>query len=112
MGIGTALAFIAIGAILAFAFQFNLSGLDIHMVGWILILVGIAMLLITLLYTRPRRRRQAVQVVDGQPGAYVSQVTDGPVVEQPVVDPAPQVVQPPVDPAAPTVQRRGNVPPQ
>ena len=71
MGIGTGLAFIAIGAIIAFAFRFNLSGIDIHMVGWILILVGVAMLLFTLLYTRPRRRRQVVGTVDQDP-AYVA----------------------------------------
>jgi hypothetical protein len=94
MGIGTALAFVAIGAILAFAFHFHVSGIDIQMIGWILIFVGIAMLLITLLYTRPRRRRRVVQVADGQPGAYVSQVEDQAVVGQPVVEEA--VVEQPV----------------
>src|SRR3954451_4438951 len=100
MGIGSALALVAIGAILAFAFHFHVSGVDIHTVGWILILVGVAMLLITLLYTRPRRRRQTVQVVDGQPGAYVSEVEEPPIVQQPVDPTAPVQQQ--------TVQRRGN----
>ncbi len=109
MGIGTALAFVAIGAIMAFAFHFHLSGVDIHAVGWILILVGIAMLLITLLYTRPRRRRQTVQVVEGQPGAYVSEVEEPPIVQRPVNPNAP-VQQQSVDPAV--GQRRGDVPPQ
>src|SRR3954452_17783601 len=87
MGIGTALAFIAMGAILAFAFHFHVSGIDIHMVGWILIFVGIAMLLITLLYTRPRRRRQVVGVVEEDP-AYVTAPDD-----QAVVRPEPTTRQ-------------------
>lgn len=102
MGIGTALAFIALGAILAFATHFHVSGIDVQMVGWILIFVGIAMLIITLAYTRPRRRRQVVQdvdVVDGepQPGAYMRQVEEPAVVEQPVVQ-EPVVGQPPPPP--------------
>src|SRR3954465_11527193 len=64
MGIGTALAFIALGAILAFATHFSVSGIDVQMIGWILIFVGIAMLVITLAYTRPRRRRAVVRDVD------------------------------------------------
>jgi hypothetical protein len=110
MGIGTALAFIALGAILAFATHFHVSGIDVQMIGWILIVVGIAMLIITLAYTRPRRRRQVVQgvdVVDGepQPGAYMRQVDEPavqPVVEEPVVE-QPVVQQPPA--AQPRVQR-------
>jgi hypothetical protein len=97
MGIGTALAFIALGAILAFAFNFHVSGLDIHTIGWILILVGIAMLLITLMYTRPRRRRRVVNVVEGQPGRYVSEVEEPPIVTQ-----EPHVVTEHVEPEAPT----------
>jgi hypothetical protein len=97
MGIGTALAFIALGAILAFATNFHLSGIDVQMIGWILIFVGIAMLIITLAYTRPRRRRQVVQdvdVVDGQPqpGAYLREEVETP----PVVDPVDHV-DPPIE---------------
>lgn len=64
MGIGTGLAFIAIGAILAFATHFSTSGIDIRMVGWILMLLGAAMLLITIAYTRPRKRRRVTEIVD------------------------------------------------
>src|SRR3954465_3237301 len=85
MGIGTALAFIALGALLAFATHFHVSGIDIQMIGWILIIVGIAMLIITLAYTRPRRRRQVVEDGDigggqPQPGAFMRE-EDVPVVE-------------------------------
>jgi hypothetical protein len=88
MGIGSGLVLIAIGAILAFATNFHLSGIDVQMIGWILIFVGIAMLIITLAYTRPRARRRAVvrdvDVVDGepQPGAYVRQVEQEPAVDE------------------------------
>ncbi|GAB2838406.1 hypothetical protein GCM10027176_48370 [Actinoallomurus bryophytorum] len=86
MGIGTGLVLVALGAILAFATNFSLSGVDVQMVGWILIVVGIAMLVITLAYTRPRARRRSlvrdVDVVDGepQPGAYMRKTE----VEEPV----------------------------
>lgn len=91
MGIGTALAFIALGAILAFATNFHVSGIDVQMIGWILIVVGIVMLIITLAYTRPRRRRQVVEdvdIVDGQPqpGAYLRAEEEAPIVDP--VDPA------------------------
>jgi hypothetical protein len=64
VGIGTGLAFIALGAILAFATHFSTSGIDIRMVGWILLLMGAAMLIITFAYTRPRRRRRVTEIVD------------------------------------------------
>jgi hypothetical protein len=98
MGIGTALAFITIGAILAFATRFHLSGIDLQMVGWILIFVGLVMLFITLAYARPRRRRQVVEdvdIVDGQPqpGAYVREVQadePAPVIEPVQIDTEPE----------------------
>jgi Domain of unknown function (DUF6458) len=72
MGIGTGLAFIAMGAILAFAFNFHVSGIDIQMIGWILMFVGAAWLAFTFAYTRPRRRRQVASIVQDDP-LYVSQ---------------------------------------
>lgn len=41
MGIGTSLFLIAVGAILAFAVHVtNTSGIDLHTIGWILMIVG------------------------------------------------------------------------
>jgi hypothetical protein len=41
MGIGTSIFLIAVGAILAFAVHVtNTSGVDLHTVGWILMIVG------------------------------------------------------------------------
>ncbi|KAB2344684.1 DUF6458 family protein [Actinomadura rudentiformis] len=66
MGVGVSLAFISLGAILAFALRVELSGIDIQLVGWILILAGAISMAFTLLYTRPRRR--AGLMVGADPG--------------------------------------------
>jgi hypothetical protein len=68
MGFGASLAFIAIGAILAFATRFKISGIDVQMIGWILMGVGVVAMIITFAYTRPRRR---AQVIDEEP-AYIA----------------------------------------
>lgn len=60
------------GAILAFALNFHVSGIDIQMIGWILMFVGAAWLGITFAYTRPRRRRQVTEIVQDDP-LYVSE---------------------------------------
>jgi hypothetical protein len=41
MGIGAGILLIAVGAILAFAVNWHVSGLDLQVVGWILMVVGI-----------------------------------------------------------------------
>jgi len=70
MGLGVALALIAVGAILAFATDFTVSGLDIQLVGVILIVVGLLSLAFTLLYVRPRRAGRTT--LDGPP-VYVAE---------------------------------------
>ncbi|GAB3690115.1 hypothetical protein GCM10027589_57170 [Actinocorallia lasiicapitis] len=84
MGVGVGLTLFTIGLILALATDFSLSGIDIQMVGWILILVGVIQLLFTLLYLRPRRARLTVtERIDDAPPVY--EVTQGEtVVERPV----------------------------
>ena len=58
MGIGTSIFLIAIGAILYFAVNADISGLEISTVGLILMIVGIVGLLISLyLMTVATRRR-------------------------------------------------------
>ncbi len=51
MGIGTSLFLIALGAILRFAVTASVSGMNIHTIGLILIVVGVIGLLISLLWT-------------------------------------------------------------
>ena len=41
MGIGASIFLIALGAILAFAVNVDLGGIDINVIGWILILAGV-----------------------------------------------------------------------
>jgi hypothetical protein len=60
MGIGAGLFLIALGAIFAFAVNVQLSGIDLNVVGWILMVIGIVGILLTVLYFRPRTRRQAL----------------------------------------------------
>jgi len=50
MSTGTSLILIAVGAILAWAVSFTVAGIDIKIVGAILIVVGIVGLLMSLLF--------------------------------------------------------------
>jgi hypothetical protein len=50
MGIGVSIFLIAVGAVLAFAVSAEVQGLDIQVVGWILLLVGAAGVLLSLLF--------------------------------------------------------------
>jgi hypothetical protein len=49
-GIGTSLILIAVGAVLAIAVDYQVSGLDINAIGVILIVVGLIGLLMSLLF--------------------------------------------------------------
>lgn len=60
MGIGAAILLIAIGAILAFAVHVHVAGIDITVVGWILMIVGVVGLVLTLTIWAPWRRRRPV----------------------------------------------------
>jgi membrane protein implicated in regulation of membrane protease activity len=60
MGIGGSIFLIALGAILAFAVNAHISGLDINVVGYVLMLAGLVGLLITLWYWNSRRRSTVV----------------------------------------------------
>ena len=50
MGIGTSIVLIAVGAILKWAVTATVSGVSIHTIGTILLIVGILGLLISLLF--------------------------------------------------------------
>ena len=55
MYLGTALALIAGGLILALAVEVEIAGIDLQMVGWILFIVGIIGAIAELAVFRPRR---------------------------------------------------------
>lgn len=63
MGIGASIFLIALGAILTFATNISISGLDLDIVGIILMIVGVLGLLMFLLVWGPRSRR--VGTTDG-----------------------------------------------
>jgi Domain of unknown function (DUF6458) len=60
MGIGVSIFLIALGAILAFAVDFQLWWLDITVAGWVLMVVGVLGLLLTLLLWSRRRNANSV----------------------------------------------------
>ena len=50
MGLGASLFLIALGAILTWAVETEISGLDINVIGWILMIIGLIGLLLSLLF--------------------------------------------------------------
>jgi hypothetical protein len=66
MGIGSGVFLLAVGAILAFAVEYDVAGIDLSVVGWILMIAGALAIILLLTVWGPRRR-----VVDG--GAVVEE---------------------------------------
>jgi hypothetical protein len=56
MRLGTGIVLLALGAILAFAVRVQLSGLDLQVVGWILMVAGALGVVLELAVWAPRRR--------------------------------------------------------
>jgi hypothetical protein len=63
MGIGTSLFLIAVGAILYFAVNADVSGLEISTIGLILMVVGVIGLLISLFFMSQVRRGSTERTV-------------------------------------------------
>ena len=74
MGLGVSIFLIAIGAILAFAVTAEVSGVDVTTVGWILLIVGLAGVVLSLIFWSSwggpgyLTRRRATYVDEGPPG--------------------------------------------
>ena len=64
MGIGVSIFLIAVGAILAFAVNYDISGLDIAVIGYILMIVGVIGLIMTAFIWGPRRTAARGDVVE------------------------------------------------
>ncbi|MEV0004245.1 DUF6458 family protein [Micromonospora sp. NPDC050980] len=62
MGFGASIFLIAVGAIFAFAVDADLGWLNLTVVGWVLMLTGLAGLLTTLYFWNSRRRVVAAPV--------------------------------------------------
>jgi beta-lactamase regulating signal transducer with metallopeptidase domain len=63
MGIGTSLLLIAVGAILYFAVDASISGLEITTIGLILMIVGVIGLVISLFFLSSARRATTERTV-------------------------------------------------
>jgi len=50
MGLGVSILLIAVGLILALAVHAHISGVDIHVVGWILAIVGMVGLVLSMIF--------------------------------------------------------------
>ena len=50
MGLGVGILLAAVGAVLAFAVSADVSGVNIHTVGWILLIVGIAGVILSMIF--------------------------------------------------------------
>jgi Domain of unknown function (DUF6458) len=68
MGIGVSIFLIAVGAVLAFAVSAEVSGLDIQVVGWILLIVGAVGILLSLLFWSSWGGWGRREVVEERPG--------------------------------------------
>jgi hypothetical protein len=68
MGIGTSIFLLALGAILTFAVNASIGGLDVDVVGWILMAAGVLGLVLTTLLRS--RRRQTVATTTEEPVEY------------------------------------------
>jgi hypothetical protein len=76
VGIGVSVFLIAVGAILTFALNVSLAGVDLDVVGWILMVAGVIGLVTTMVIWGNRRRT----VVTREPTGYrrVEERTDEP----------------------------------
>ena len=72
MGIGTSLFLIAVGAILYFAVDASVSGLEIQTVGLILMIIGVLGLVISFFFLSTARRATSERTVvrDREPPVY------------------------------------------
>lgn len=72
MGIGINIFLIALGAILAFAVDATVAGLDIKVVGVILMIAGAVGLILTLAVFAPRRRRTVTETTGARTVAPIA----------------------------------------
>ena len=64
MGIGTGIVLFVIGAILEFALNIQVTWIDLHLVGYILMIAGAVVLLLSLILMLTRRGRRTGPVDD------------------------------------------------
>ena len=83
MGLGVGIFLAAVGAVLAFAVTDNVSGVNIHTVGWILLIVGIIGVVLSMIFWSSwagpgywsNGRRRTTYVDDGPAGPPATRPT-------------------------------------
>ncbi|HET6825277.1 MAG TPA: DUF6458 family protein [Amnibacterium sp.] len=76
MGLGVGIFLAAVGAVLAFAVNTNVSGVNIHTIGWILLIVGIIGIVLSMIFWSSWAgpgyfgNRRRTTYVDEGPGPY------------------------------------------
>ncbi len=76
MGIGVSVFLLALGAILTFALRVDLAGVDLQVVGWILMAVGALGIVLEIAVWGPRSRRRVVTDADVPPAGRRRTTTD------------------------------------
>ncbi|MCW2848300.1 MAG: hypothetical protein JWR90_2274 [Marmoricola sp.] len=69
MGYGLGIALLVIGLVLALAVNASVSGIDVQMLGWILVLGGVLVLVLTGVQLNMRRRTTAARVTTHADGS-------------------------------------------
>ena len=64
MRLGTAIALLALGAVLTFALRVDVSGIDLQVVGWILMVAGALGIVLEVAVWGPRRRVTRTEAYD------------------------------------------------
>ena len=99
MRIGTSIVVAAIGAILTFAVTDHISGVDLRMIGIILMIAGVLGLLLEIVFFAPRRRGVIATTASTYAATVTAPAVSAPVVSTPVAA-TPLVAAPPVEPAS------------
>ncbi|PRY43255.1 hypothetical protein LY71_117115 [Geodermatophilus tzadiensis] len=77
MRLGTAIVLLALGAVLTFALRVDVSGIDLQVVGWILMAAGALGIVLEVAVWGPRRRVTRTEAYGAHvPGAPVRRTTD------------------------------------
>lgn len=64
MGLGLGIILLVLGAIATFAIEYEVAGVDITVIGYILMAAGVLALLFGLVFTRQRTNTSHTEVVD------------------------------------------------
>lgn len=71
MGIGLGIVLLVLGAILAFAVEYTLAGIDVQTIGYILMAAGVLALLLSLVMNTQRTNTTHREVIDRNTDADV-----------------------------------------